>query len=366
MAVHVITGLAVGGAEGYLYKHLDWMSKNASEENYVVSLTAGGVYVERLRALGVDVRSLDLDSGPLSIVKSIFAFLKLAIACRKQVWFFWMYHPMFISIFLPFVATKIWNVRRTEIPSKGVGKYLSRVNAWFSNVVPDTIVCCAHAAAMSHKAAGYSEKKIVVIPNGIDAELFKLNPALRESRRRELGFDSDQVVIGIVGRYAPIKGHLNLMAALQRIDLERFKVRVVMVGRDIATAEPLQSFLRDDALAKHTIVLPECGDVENLMTAFDFLCLPSDSEGFPNVVGEAMACGLPCVVTDVGDAAIIVGETGFVVPPKNIQALAEGLERMLGLDSAARCKLGQEARKRIENEFSIRRSWLAYKRFYNA
>lgn len=364
MAVHVITGLAVGGAEGYLYKHLDWMSKNADEESYVVSLTSGGAYVEKLRALGVNVRSLNFDGNGLSIIKSIFVFLKFSIAYRKHVWFFWMYHPMFISIFLPFVSTKIWNVRRTEIPDKGVGKYLSRVNAWFSSVVPNTVVCCAHAAAISHIAAGYSERKVVVIPNGVDAGLFKCNPAMHESKRRELGFAPDQVVIGVVGRYAPIKGHLNLMAALQRIDLERLKVRVVLVGRDIDTAEPLQPFLRDDVLADYITVLPECGDVETLMVAFDFLCLPSHSEGFPNVVGEAMACGVPCVVTDVGDAAFIVGDTGFVVPPKNINSLAEGLERMLALDCASRRKLGLDARERIEKEFSILQSWLAYKRLY--
>jgi glycosyltransferase involved in cell wall biosynthesis len=218
---------------------------------------------------------------------------------------------------------------------------------------PRLIITNSRAGRAAALQRGLPDAKVAVIPNGIDTARFAPAPGDGERLRREWGVDPDQVLVGVVGHLHPAKGHVTLLDAAGLLD--RPGIRFVVVGagppdhrsRLLSRADQL-------GLSSTVIWAGERDDMPAVYSSLDLLCLPSDTEGFPNVVGEAMACEVPCVVTDVGDAATIVGDLGTVVEPGDARALAAALASALDRRS------GEEAagwraslRRRIEERFSV-------------
>jgi glycosyltransferase involved in cell wall biosynthesis len=212
----------------------------------------------------------------------------------------------------------------------------------------------AHAALKSHVAIGYDASRMVVIPNGFDLGRFVATTEQSQSLRASCSFNINMVVFGFLGRFHPDKGQHNFVQAAGLLAKENDNVHFLMVGRGLdAHNVRLIQWINDTGFSDRFVLLGERPDVPICFAAMDVFCLSSQTEAFPNVVAEAMAMNLPCVVTDVGDAALLVGATGVVVPKENPMALAIGMGELLGMPYAKRHLLGQKAKTRIQTEFSM-------------
>jgi glycosyltransferase involved in cell wall biosynthesis len=196
-----------------------------------------------------------------------------------------------------------------------------------------------------------------VIPNGIDAERFHPDDAARAKWRRRLNIKSDAWVIGMVARVDPMKAYDTVVEAAGILSVARPEARFILAGAGADTSNPwLPGAIARRGLTDTVRLLGEVTDIETLYPAFDVASLSSAfGEGFPNAVAEAMACGVPCVATDVGDCGLIIGRTGRVVPPRDARALANAWLELLALPPTERAKLGEAARRRIVESYDTAR-----------
>jgi glycosyltransferase involved in cell wall biosynthesis len=202
---------------------------------------------------------------------------------------------------------------------------------------------------------GYAASKLMVIPNGFDLEAFRPDPVAREQVRQELGIPPDAPLAGSIARFHPQKDHRTLVKALARINSAMPEVRALLAGEGVTLENAqLAGWIRSAGLEGSVYLLGRRSDTPRLLAALDVFCLSSShGESFPQVVGEAMACGVPCVVTDVGDAAEIVGEAGLVVAPGRPEALEHGVEVILRLRPEERRRMAERARKRVGERYGI-------------
>jgi glycosyltransferase involved in cell wall biosynthesis len=196
---------------------------------------------------------------------------------------------------------------------------------------------------------------MLVIPKGFDLEQFKPDKNLRERARNELGIDAAAPVVGMVARFDAQKDHKMLLDAARILHSEIAGTHFVLCGKDMEWEnDELVKWIDNAELRTCFHLLGERSDTEQLLPAFDVACLSSAfGEGFPNVVGEAMACEVPCVATDVGDSARIIGDTGVTVAPRDANAFARGLKQLLSLSPDERSRLGTAARTRISENFEL-------------
>lgn len=245
--------------------------------------------------------------------------------------------------------------------------WVARLCAGLSRWVPARIVCCAQAAQSVHAALGYDVRRMVVIPNGYDLSSFAPDPLVRTSLREDWDISDNLPLLGMVARFDPYKDHGNLLAALAHLKARGLDFKVVLIGTGIdANNTLLVQQISAACLSECVRLLGPRNDVPAIMNALDLHVLSSAAGAFPNVLAEAMACGTPCVTTDVGDAARIVGDTGWVVPPRNSLALADAVaEAITALQDAPNWNLRMQcARQRIVQEFAIFRMVERYKQIW--
>ena len=357
--LHIISGLGSGGAEWMLYRLL-----RASDGErclpYVVSLTGTEPMGRRIRDLGVQVDALGLSPER----PNPFGLFRLASHIRRlrpDVIQTWMYHADLAGGVAARFAGSIpvvWGIHHTTFSSSDAKPRTLRVVrlcALLSKSLPSRIVCCSEATMRTHIDLGYDSRKMQVIPNGFDLELFKPDTSARHSVRRELGLPDDVLLIGMVARYHPQKDHKNFIVAASLIAHALPTSHFVLCGSGVEpNNKPLMDLIVSSGIRNRTHLLGARNDTPRLYAALDLYVSPaSHGEAFPLVVGEAMACGVPCVVTDVGDSGIIVDDTGVLVPPRNPSALASGWRQLLTMDTKERRELGQRARKRIQDNYEI-------------
>lgn len=369
---HVITGLNPGGAEMMLYKLLGEMDRSRFDP-LVVSLLDKGTIGPRIGALGVPVRALGMRRGvpnPLAILK-LARWLQQA---KPDVIQTWMYHADLIGGLAARLAGDIpvaWGIRHSNLDPQGSKRstiWTAKTCARLSHWLPIHIVCCSEASRRVHAALGYATHKMTVIPNGFDLNTFKPDYAAQISVRQDLDIPESVVLIGLVGRFDPQKDHRNFIEAAALLYTRTPDVHFVLCG-DGVTWENRELLRRIEmaGIRKHCHLLGRRGDIPRLMAALDIASSSSSyGEGFSNVVGEAMACGVPCVVTDVGDSAYIVGDTGKVLPPKDPDALAKAWQSLIDIGAAGRAELGRAARARIIQHFSLPTVVRQYEALYSA
>lgn len=220
--------------------------------------------------------------------------------------------------------------------------------------VPALITVNSYAGLQHHAKLGYPIEKMVVIPNGIDSCLFAPNVIAGRRLRQEWGIEPGKLLIGLVARIDPMKDYPTFLRAVESILNVRNDLRFVCVGDGPAEyREPIMALAAKLNLAERIIWAGDQDDMPAVYNAIDIATTSSRGEGLPNVIGEAMACGIPCVVTDVGDSAHVVGDTGIVVRPRDPEALAAGWQQMLQLSDSVRRELGARARQRIREKFSV-------------
>lgn len=352
-ALHLITGLGQGGAETALLRLLEHPSAQRLE-NQVLSLTAGGRLRPRFEAV-VEVGDLGLRRG-LPTPAGFWRLLRQARQRRPHLLVGWMYHGNLaasaVRPWLPGRVPVVWNVRHGAgalEEEKRLTVFLIRAGRWWSGSAA-RIVFNSRESARRHFALGYPEGKAAVLPNGIDCLRFRPRPGAKESLRRQLDLSPDAAVVGRVGRLHPVKDYPGLLAAAARVPGQ---VHWVLVGRGLEPeGNELQDAIREGGLGGRVHLLGEMDDLPELMAGFDLLCSNSLTEAFPNVVAEAMASGLPTVVTDTGESAELVGPTGRVVPPGDPPALAAAVTELLSLPEEERRRLGEAARRRVEERYS--------------
>ncbi len=354
---HVIPGLVLGGAETFLLRLLGALDR-ARFPARVIALQSGGVLADRVRALGVPVEELGV-RGAFGAARA-FARLRRLLAGETAVVQTWMYHADLLGGLAARFggrAPVVWNVRQTTLTPELKKASTLRIARWcarLSRTVPRAVVCNSAAALEAHAAFGYARERLTVIPNGFDTAVFRPDPAARAAGRAELGVPPGAKLVGLVARFDPHKDHETFFAAAALLAARDPSAHFLLCGDGIDETNPaLAEAIRQGGLESRCRLLGRRDDTPRLNAALDVATLTSVSEGFPNVVGEAMACGVPCVVTRAGDAAVLVGDTGRVVEPRDPAALAAAWAAELAAPPDERARRGAAARARIENGYSL-------------
>jgi glycosyltransferase involved in cell wall biosynthesis len=250
-----------------------------------------------------------------------------------------------------------WGIRSSNLDidkTHWMTRLVRRTCALMSHIVPQLIFLNSEAASEIHASLGYSRGKMFVLPNGFDLTRFKPDKDARRRVRESLGYTDNTPLVGMLGRFDPLKNHFGIITAMSVLHGCIPGAHLIMAGNGVDRGNSeLVHAINQAGLCDKVHLLGEREDVSDLMASFDVLACPSYAEAFPNVVGEAMATGVPCVVTDVGDCAYIVGDTGRVVVAGDMAAFASSIQALLNLSQLHRNKLGEEARARVQDLFEI-------------
>lgn len=338
---------------------------------HVISLTSLGDLAPRFAALGIPVEAMGMKPGRLNLLK----FLRLVGLLKRlnpDVVHTWMYHADLLgglAARLAGVSAVGWCIRNSNL-DKQTTKFTTRaivgLCATLSKWVPSKILSCSEMARQVHVAHSYDAEKMVVVPNGFDLTQFKPNENARGIVRAELGLDIETPLVGLIGRFDPQKNHAGFFEAAGLLHRQMPHVHFVLAGTNVDRNNPdLNQAIARAGVLSNTHLLGLRTDTSSLMAALDVLASSSAyGEGFPNVLGEAMACAVPCVATDVGDSAYIVGDAGRVVAPSDMVGLAHSLMDVLRMPAAERLALGEAARTRIATHFEIGHVTRQYEAFY--
>jgi glycosyltransferase involved in cell wall biosynthesis len=368
--LHLITGLTTGGAEMMLYKVLV-ESDRSKVRSYVISLRDGGTLGCKIEELGIPVWSLNLISL-IHLPKALWRLYQISRKIKPSIIQGWMYHGNFFSLIVNFFllgsAAVFWNIRQS-ISSLSDEKPLTAFFIYSGGILSSFASCIiynSNVSRLQHEAIGYKKTTSKIIPNGFDTEIFKPNPLSRIAIRSELNIDPDACVIGLVARFHPMKDHENFLNAAAKLRNEFPNVIFVLAGTDVTyDNNVLRSLIGLHNLNDSIRLIGERHDMACVTASFDFAVNSSwRGEAFPNAIGESMACGVPCVVTDVGDSASIIADTGAVVPIRNPTSLADALKRLMDSDPLERKLRASKARNRIIKFFSIENVANQYLNYY--
>lgn len=355
---HVISGLATGGAQAMLAKLLE--APGAPHEQLVVTLCPGGALRPRVAATCVELHDLGLARGRASPA----ALLRLSRLLRRfapDLVHGWMYHGNLAALLAARLAggrlPVLWNIRHSLHDlglEKTATRLVIRAGAPLSRLA-DAVVYNASTSALQHQRHGYAPFGTEVIPNGFDTARFRPDPAARAAIFRELGLAPATRLVGLAARYHPMKDHAALIEAASRLAAGGTDLHLVLAGEDVTPANAaLRAAIARSGLADRVSLVGERQDMPRMLAALDLAVLCSAwGEGFPNVLGEAMACGVPCLATDVGDCRMLVEGTGQVVRPGDAEALAAALASLLAMPRQALRDRGMAARARIERDFAL-------------
>jgi glycosyltransferase involved in cell wall biosynthesis len=367
--VFVITGLSTGGAQMMLYKLLTLIDRNLFDP-VVVSLMDKGKFGDRIEALNIPVYAINISSEKPSFA-SIRSLISTVRKIKPDLLQGWLSHgniaAQLASIFLFKPIPVVWNVRHlalSKLDAKERTLKISQLLAYLS-YLPSRIIYNSKLGADQHEQSGYCHSKTTIIPNGFDTKVLTPSLAARNKVRAELNLAEDTFIISLFGRYDPVKDHFNFLKAAVLL-LEVYpETHFLLAGENVDDQNKLlcQS-INSLNLSKRVHLLGVRQDIPYLTAALDIATSASFTEGFANVIGEAMACGVPCVVTDVGDSAWIVGTTGIVVKPRDSQALCNAWLELINLGREARYKLGIKARERIEEKYSLAAIVKQYEQLY--
>ena len=366
--VHLIMELNTGGAEQMLCKLVTHMDRKAFRP-LVVSMTDRGPVGEKLASEGVPVLELGMRLGR----PAPGGLLKLCRLLRKpdpDVLQTWIYHADLLGFFAGKVSAVkriVWGIRCSDMDLRNYSP-LTALTVWSNarlSCFPDAILVNSEEGKQVHEKRGYSARRMRVIPNGFDIERFRPDETAREWLLAELGLTHQAKLIGFVARFDPMKDHKTFFRAASALAAKEDSVHFILAGDGMVVSNAQVSVLVKPKLLDKVHLLGRREDIPRLLAAMDIATSASAyGEGFSNAVGEAMACGVPCAVMDVGDAGWIVGDTGMVVPPGSPELLADAWKRLLDMDLEQRKRLGERARARVAENFEINKLVRRFEDFY--
>ena len=357
--LYIISGLPTGGAEMMLYKLLSVIDRDIFEP-VVISLTDYGSLGNDIKNLNIPVYKMEMNAGFPNPFK-VWRFIKLIRKINPELIQGWMYHGNLAALLAKWVLPNrvflLWNIRHTPDDLKKEKRTTARVIRLGARLSakPDQIIYNSKVSAQKHESIGYSDKHKNIIPNGFNCEQFKPFDNAKSKLRHSLGLKEDILLIGLVARYHIMKDHVGFLHSAGKLNKTYPEIHFVLVGQGVDKNNHLLIKLIEDLkITKNIHLLGKRMDVDEITAGLDIACSSSSwGEGFSNAIGEAMACGIPCVVTDVGDSTWIVGETGIVVKPGDRKAFTNAMVTLIKMSSEERLELGKLARNRIIKHFSL-------------
>lgn len=371
--VYIINSLTTGGAELALYR---LVTNNKNNSNIVISLMDEGVYGRQLINKGFVLYTLGMSRGRFSI-KGLIKLFNMIKKIRPDVVQTWMYHADLIGGIIAYLAGArviYWSLRNLNL-DKDKSRLSTRIIvyfcAFFSRLIPKQIISNSIIASIAHTARGYSKNKFVYIPNGYDLKMFKPDLLAADKIRNELGIDSNIVLLGMVARWHRIKDHQNLFISLKNllaVPVNNWKCVLVGPGITYENNE-LTHFLSKYNLLDYVQLLGSRDDTNNIFNALDIHISSSAGEAFSNVIAESMACGTPCIATNVGESEFILGNTGWIVPPQQPKLLTEAILNAINNrmnDPVSWSARELNCRKRIVHNFRIDQMVNSYNKIWNS
>lgn len=357
--VHLITSLNVGGAQMHLYKTVTRFRPDKITST-VVSLVPGGKIAQLLQSQGVSVIDLGMRPGCPN-PRALFRLSSVLRRLKPHIVQTYLYHADLLGYLAARwagVPNILWNLRQSRMDFSRYHRTTDltvRLCARLSRKVKHILVN-SYAGLKAHAQLGYDTARMLVVPNGFELNRFRPHPPSYRELRQELKLDPEARLVGMLARLDPQKDHETFLRAAQLVSKRLPEAFFLLAGNGLNHDNPAFAKL----LAANPInperlrLLGERSDTPRLLAALDvYISSSAFGEGFANAIGEAMASGVPCVVTDVGDSAHIVGETGVVVQPRQPQDLARAIEDVLAWPSAGRASRGAAARARIVQKFDI-------------
>jgi glycosyltransferase involved in cell wall biosynthesis len=355
----VIISLGRGGAELVLRRLVEAHKTPKSPVRHsVIVLKDIGVHGQPLLDAGIDVHCLRM-RGFWDVPSVLFRLVKSLRQLKPDLVQTWMYHADLLGgwaahwLGLPV----IWGIHSYDLSQGGARstRLVQKLCAWSSHRVPKRILCVAEASKRIHVALGYDAERMTVIANGFNVDMPEVTAESVQALRHSIGVADHELLVGCVGRFNPAKDHKNFVQAAALVLRQNHDARFVMVGAGLLEGNTsLSEWIRTSSCDPSRLIrLGERSDVPLLLASMDVFCSSSRTEAFPLVVGEAMVMGRALVVTDVGDTAVLVGDTAILVPPRNPKALADGLLRVLALTTAEREEMGRSAQARVCSNFSF-------------
>jgi len=357
--LHIISGLDTGGAERMLLKLIETMDKTRYH-SCVVSLREKALIGEKIKNEGVKVYSLNIQ-GILSSPKALWDLIHILYKEKPDIIQGWMYHgnisAYIASLFYKYNHRVIWNIRHS-IHVGGREKRLTRFVIYFCAKLSgkvSVILYNSYVSSKQHAKIGYTTVNSKIIANGFDCDKFKPDELARKKLRNSLGIADSEVLIGHAARNHPMKDHFTFLYAASILAKKIKNVRFILVGKEIDNQNKfLVNHLKNKELFGKVLMMGEFSKMPEFFASLDIFCLSSAwGEGFPNVLGEAMACSVPCVSTNVGDSRFVVGETGFIVEKNKPEEIADAIEYLIRLNNDKRNQLGQKARQRVLDNFRL-------------
>lgn len=345
--MHVIPGLGAGGAENMLANLVTAERGYPIRQEVVNLMRPGGIMAQRIRGAGIAVSELGATSSA-SFLPAVLQLAHLIRTRRPRVIQSWLYYGDLAAYWALHLSGRraatclYWGVRASDMDQTryGVSLRLAIRACAFHSPGPDAIIANSHAGRAEHERIGYRSKHFVVIPNGIDTQKFRPDAAARARVRARLAIAPDAPVVIHSARVDPMKDHATLLEAAAQLP----EVTFVLVGLGTQDLPP----------HANAVPLGLQTDMPELYAAADLAVSTSAfGEGFPTVLGEAMATGLSVVATDVGDTRLLVGDVGIIVPPRDSARIAAAIRDLLAAPAATRAARGAAARARIERVFSL-------------
>lgn len=356
--VFIVSGLSIGGAEGVLFNIIKRLRQNETSI-HVISLTKLGEVGSKIRAMEIPISVLNINTKLLPIL-GILKLIYLLKIIKPDIVQTWMYHADLIGgTTAKFFSNSpiFWGVRSADFlnaETKWSTKLCLRLCVLLSSVVPNTVIFNSQKGASFHSDLGYNNKKTVVIRNGIDLKKFKPLVRAREGIRSELNIPQRSPIVGMVGRFDPLKNHSGFINAAAMVVKEVPNAHFVMAGSKVDSSNfVLLELIKKNKLENNVHLLGTRKDMPFIMSSLDVCCLSSSSEGCPNVLIEAIASGTPCISTDVGDVRFIINDHKWIVPIGDMAQLKEKIVLYLSLPEKIREQMSRNARKHALRNFDV-------------
>lgn len=369
--MHIITDLEVGGAEMMLYRMLLHMNRDHFDP-VVVSLMDSGKIGSDITALNIPVYTVGMKQGKPTLA-ALLHLVQIIRRVKPDIIQGWMYHGNIGALLatLPQMRLPVcWNIHHSMYGlghEKPMTAAVIRAGALLSHF-PEHIVYVSHVSRLQHQRLGYNAEKGRVIPNCVDTAVFRPLPEVRSAVRMELGIPCGALLIGLIARFHPQKDHRTFLTAAADLARTHPTVYFLLAGRGVDDQNhELTQLVQTFGLGDRVRLLGERTDMPRLTAALDLACSTSVfGEALSLALIEAMACGVPCVVTNTGDSAILIGQAGLVVPPRDAAALAHAWRRLIDAGPCTRRALGQLARQRVEQHYDLPQIVQAYENLYES
>jgi len=364
--LHVIGDLSAGGAEKMLCRLVTAADQDVVRHS-IVTLLPPGELAPSLEKAGIKVFSLMMNRrrpNPTAIL----SLCRLIRHVAPDIVHTWLYHADLVGgVAAAFAGSipVICGIRHGSLINDPLRTIISaRIAALIARFVAIRVIACSERSAQAHINIGYPAERVQIIPNGFELPQ-KAKASAGSAFRQSLGISESSPMIGLIGRFNPAKDHKNFISAAAIVAKHYPEAHFILCGAGVDTNNDfLNQAIARTGIKTNTHLLGHRHDIAQIIGSLTMLVSSSISEAFPNVIGEAMSLAIPCVVTDAGESARLIGDAGFVVPTADAAALADGMLRMLRLSAHDRSAMGNSGRGRIENFFTLAAVVKQYENMY--